>query len=91
MIFQLQLLALVLQVVLEISLRKWEFLHDSRNLKDFTKNHTFSLNLMRDELELLHLTNYNLSIHNLVPKKSSYDELLSTGILDFVLLVEAFS
>ena len=34
-IFQLQLIALVLQVVLEISPRRWEFLHDSSNLKSF--------------------------------------------------------
>jgi len=35
------------------------------------------------------LTDHSLSIHYIVLKKSSYNELLRTDILGFVLLIEA--
>lgn len=62
----IHLILLVLQVVIEVLLVKWQLPNDGSHLECFTQYYNFKVNLMQDHLKLLDLTNHFLEVDRLI-------------------------
>ena len=93
-IFDAHLLFLMLEVILEVILEVFQnmrqLLNNSCNLKIFFQHHSLNMNLMKDYLKFLDLTNHNLEIYHFVIKKTIYDKLVLQSPLYMVFPYSVF-
>ena len=83
-IFDVHLLSLMFEVILEVFPSKRQLLNNSYKLKSFTQHHSLGMYLMEDYLQFLDLIDHSLGIYHFLIEEMAHEKLLGPNILGYI-------
>ncbi|MFS7982212.1 hypothetical protein Hanom_Chr10g00960111 [Helianthus anomalus] len=78
----------MLEIVLEINPTWWQFFNHCRNLECLAEDHSFRMNIMKNNLQFLDLAHDSFSIYHFKVQELSHHEFLSARIFCFVFAIQ---